>query len=108
MTAEFIGAITAIAGGVGALVGALWRMRQVRQQAELAWAARADAMWDRLEKLQAEVDSLRARVDSLRAVVTALQSESKALRAAIRSAGDLDALKAQERQIPETVVEVEQ
>ena len=108
MTAEVIAAITAIAGGASALAGALWRMRQVRQQTELAWASRADAMWDRLEKLQVEVDSLRARVESLRAVVTALQSESKALRAAIRSAGDLDALKAQERQIPETMVEINQ
>ncbi|MGE5619036.1 MAG: hypothetical protein ACM3US_07230 [Sphingomonadaceae bacterium] len=108
MTAEVIAAITTITGGMAALAGALWRMRQIRQQTELAWAARADAMWDRLEKLQAEMDSLRGRVESLRVVVAALQSESKALRMAIRSAEDLGALKAQERQIPETVVEMNQ
>lgn len=110
MASETIALTTLIIGSVSALLGGAWKLRHARQEAELGWAERAEGLWQQMEKLQREVDGLRGRsdallrrVDTLERLVDALRSESTALRMAIRSADDLQALKAQEKRIPETV-----
>ncbi len=103
MASETIALTTLIIGSVSALLGGAWKLRHARQEAELGWAERAEGLWQQMEKLQREVDTLLRRVDTLERLVDALRSESTALRMAIRSADDLQALKAQEKRIPETV-----